>query len=136
MATNYGRDISCTDSLRTGRYASGPRLVAEAAYRRLTTPRGMLRGGTDEEHYGFDLLQKIGEVGSAAVLAASLPGQIRNELLKDERITSVDVVVTVVKTTPGIELFIAINAETDAGPFGLTLGVSEVSVDMLGLTVE
>ena len=42
--TDFGFDTSCTTALRTGRFSSGPRLVAEACFRRLSTLRGTLRG--------------------------------------------------------------------------------------------
>lgn len=111
---------------------TGARLVAEAAYRRLTTPRGMLRGGEEEAIYGIDLLDMIGAVASDAE-AATLGGRVKAELLKDERIVDCDVVVTLTRIGPAVEYVITITAETDAGPFDLTLGVDDVSVDLLGL---
>jgi len=70
--TEFGRDISCTTSLRTGRYSTGLRLVAEAAFRRLSTRRGTLQGGVDEENYGLDLSSLIGSTATEAD-AAGLP---------------------------------------------------------------
>lgn len=134
MSTDFGADVSCLDGMRTGRIVTGRRLVAEAIYRRLTTPRGMLRGGIDEDDYGLDVLSLIGEVGSDSLLA-TWPGRIKNEVLKDERI--VDAVVSVVDKTargaPGRAYEITIEASTDEGPFSLTLGVSETSVEVLGV---
>ena len=132
---DFGRDISCVTELRTGRFASGSRLVAESVYRRLTTPRGMLRGGEEEANYGLDLTELIGSVSNKSD-AAALPGRIESELRKDERIDSVTV--TVVETTQGVaksfEVFI--EAETGEGPFDLQLQVSEVTVDLLGIKAE
>mgnify|MGYP000564826546 CR=1 FL=1 len=48
------------------------RLVAEAIYRRLTTPPGTLLGGDDEANYGLDLLSLIGSVEPARLVAAWL----------------------------------------------------------------
>lgn len=133
MATNFGKDTSCTDSLKTGRFVTGPRLVAEAVYRRLTTPRGMLRGGEEEADYGLDLTELIGSVSNRSD-AAALPGRIENELRKDERIESVKVTVT--ETTQGVaksfEVFV--EATTSEGPFDLTLAVSDVTTALIGLT--
>jgi len=129
---NFGTDTSCTDSLRTGRLVSGPRLVAEACYRRLITPRGSLFGGDDEANYGLDLADLIGSVSTKAQVAA-LPGQIQTELLKDERITSASATVTASKSGPSVTYQISISAQTDAGPFSLVLSVSDVTVSLLGM---
>jgi hypothetical protein len=133
--TEFGRDISCTDSMRVGRYSTGVRLVAEAAYRRLTTPRGMLLGGEEEADYGFDLSEVIGEV-EPNVIAAALPGRISSELTKDERIESVETVVTVTQDGPTTTLLVNIDGTTAEGPFSLQLSVSDVTVDLVGLSTE
>lgn len=133
---NFGYDTSCVTGLRTGRFVSGPRLVAEAAYRRLSTPRGSLKGGEAEQDYGFDLTDLIGKMATPSQEAA-VPGQIEQELLQDERIDSVDVPPIVsVKTGPSVAWTITINGQTALGPFQLVLGVTEVSVSILGLTAE
>lgn len=129
---DFGKDISCTTSLRTGRYATGPRLVAEAAYRRLTTPRGMLRGGEDEANYGIDLLGLIGQAPPKTI-AAALPQRIQSELSKDERIATVNVVVTVTTKGPSTTFNIAISGTTAQGPFSLKLSVNEVTIELVGL---
>lgn len=137
MATNYGKDISCTDGLRTGRYASGVRLVGESYYRRLTTPRGMLRGGEAEEDFGFDLTAKIGSVQTKADIAA-LPGQIANELMKDERSLAIDVSILEEKTDDGVglKLTFTVEADTTEGPFELQIAVTSVSAELLGIRTE
>lgn len=129
---DFGRDVSCTDSLKTGRFATGVRLVAEAAYRRLITPRGMLRGGEDEANYGFDLTEMCGTTSPEST-AVSLPGRIRSELTKDERIATVDVEVLVVRTGPSASFDITISCTTAAGPFKLQLLASAVTVELLGI---
>lgn len=135
MAVDFGKDTSCTTSLRAGRYASGARLVAEAAYRRLTTPRGMLRGGDEEATYGLDLTDLVGS-GTTKHDAAALGARIKAELLKDERIIDVDVEVIATIVGAGTHFTVTVDAETDAGPFDLKLGVNEVGVELLGLSVE
>lgn len=133
MAVDFGRDVSCgPGGLRSGRLVSGTLLVAEAAYRRLITPRGSLRGGKDEDEYGEDLTAFVGNVGSTAA-AAALPGIIRIELLKDERILAVDASVVVTTTTAGAVAYdVSISCDTAAGPFTLRLAVSDVTVELLG----
>jgi phage baseplate assembly protein W len=126
--TNYGKDIACLRGLKTGRYARGVKLVAQSYYRRLTTPRGMLRGGEDEENFGLNLAGLVGTSPTPAIAA-----KIENELRKDERTLSVttDVVATV--EGPATVLTITITAETTEGPFSLQLSATDVTVEILGI---
>jgi phage baseplate assembly protein W len=135
MATNVGRDVSCTTGLRTGRTVTGARLVAEAIYRRLTTRRGTLRGGRDEANYGINLPDYVGQPDTA-IVRASLPGIITSEIVKDARIdaSSVRVVVTPTSVGLGRAYSIRITASTLAGPFDLVLSVTEVTTTLVGLT--
>lgn len=132
MATNFGREISCTTSLQTGRFVSGVLAVAQANFRRLITPRGMLRGGEDEQNYGLDLEELI---GTTPTDAPSLEGRVQGELLKDERNLSVRV--TVADTSDGVahSYDITIECDTAEGPFTLQIAASDVSVELLGITL-
>lgn len=131
MATDYGRDTSCTTGRRSGRLVTGPRLVAEAIYRRLTTPRGRLRGGKDEQSYGMDLTDLIGQATSRARVAA-MGGQIALEVEKDARILSADVSVVATDIGPGVELTVTVRATLrEGGSFVLVLAVSEATVALL-----
>jgi hypothetical protein len=135
-ASAFGRDTSCLTELRTGRFVTGARLVGESAYRRLTTPRGMLRGGEEDQNFGLDLSELVGSVQTKAE-AAALPGRIKTELAKDERIESVDVIVTETTSSAGGRRFrVDIRATTGEGPFTLAVSVSEVSVELIGLRTE
>lgn len=131
-SSSFGKDISCTSGLRTGRFAMGARLVAEALYRRLITPRGMLRGGEDEANYGLDICGLIGSSTSASDEAA-LPGRIRVELMKDERVESVEVSVVSSVSGPTTSYTITVEAQTAEGPFMLTVAASSVTVELLGI---
>lgn len=133
--TSFGRDISCTTSLRHGGFASGARLVAQACYRRLTTPRGMLRGGEEEQSYGIDISELVGSSTSAAAVA-SLQGRVRAELEKDERIESVTVSVVPTTRGPATTYTITVAAFTSEGPFTLSLAASDVTVELLGIQAE
>lgn len=135
MATDYGYDVSCMTGLRTGRMVSGVRLVAEAVYRRLTTPRGTLLGGEDEANYGLDLAGMLGSAVTPGAIAA-LPGRIENELLKDERIESVTVEVTSTQAGPAVSWSVTASAVTGLGPFTLVLGVEGVSARLLKLEAD
>lgn len=132
-AVDFGRDTSCTSSISTGRFVTGARLIAEAAYRRLITPRGMLRGGEAEANYGLDLTQFCGTTNPDST-AASLPARIRAELLEDERILTVDAEVLIVVDGPDTNFEITISCTTKAGPFSLQLLATQVTVDILGIT--
>lgn len=133
--TDFGRDVSCMRSIRSGRIVSGRRLVAEGFFRRLNTPRGTLRGEEEERDYGLDLEELIGNAQTASEVA-SLPGRIEAELRKDERADEIEVVVVEKKGTVGREFEISISATTSEGPFELVLSASEVSVEILGIRVE
>lgn len=134
-SVDFGRDTSCTTELRTGRFATGARLVAESDFRRLTTPRGMLRGGEEEANFGLDLTELVGSVATKGD-AAALPGRIQSELMKDERHESV--AVTILETVEGPAVFwdIRVEAVTAAGPFTLTLKASAVTVELLGINTD
>lgn len=129
--TTFGRDISCTDGgIRSGRFVTGPRLVAEAIYRRLTTRRGLLRGGDAEANYGIDLSAMVGAV-QASRDAASLPGRIEAEIRKDERIVDVHVDVLTITDVASITYRISIDADTGEGPFSLVLDASGITTEIL-----
>ncbi len=132
---DFGRDTWCLDELKTGRWVTGPMLVAQAFYRRLRTPRGVLRGGEAEENYGLNLPGLIG-ASNPKTLAATLPGKILAEGKKDERIDSVEV--TLVSTTvgPATTFDITIVGQTALGPFTLVVRASAVTVALLGVTAE
>ncbi len=142
---SYGTDVSCLDSLATGRLVTGPRLVVEALYRRLITPRGMLGGGLEESTYGFDVGGYVGSLtsnagispGTGPVLTAALPAMVRNECLKDDRVSTVDVEASIVDRGDGTyTLRIDVTGTlVDSGEdFQLTVGVDDVSTQFLGGT--
>lgn len=130
MATDFGRDTSCTTGRRTGRLVSGARLVGEAIFRRLSTPRGRLRGGKGEQNYGLDLSDLIGEGTSKAKLR-SFEQRIATEAEKDERVRAAEVTVVDTSSGPGVELTISVVGRTADGPFTLRIGVTEATVALL-----
>ena len=133
MSTVYfGYDTSCTRSIRSGRFVSGVDLVAEAYYRRLTTTRGTLIGGEEEQNYGLNLMSLVGKAATPS-FAASLPGKIENELMKDPRTESVSATVVSATAGPSVTYTIRIEAKTTLGPFDRVLVVSAVSAEFLGI---
>lgn len=116
----FGSDLACADDLDES-FAELPgdsaQLVSEAVCRRLTTPRGSL---LDDPDYGIDLRSYVNRGGTDAELN-ELRGIVTSEVSKDDRIETVSVVVT----RAGTALDVAISGETAAGPFDLTLGVTD-----------
>ncbi len=118
----FGSDISCTtDITATLDEVSGDSslAVAQAAYRRLATPRG---GLIDDDDYGLDVRRYLGRPMTAQEVQA-ITGEIRNELLKDDRIDSVDEVSLVEASGQTFDL--TVRCTTAAGPFRLTLAVAD-----------
>lgn len=136
MADGYGIDAYCWDELRTGRLVSGAELVAQAIYRRLTTPRGTLRDGDDGDVYGFDLLDFIGKVGSKAAIDV-LPGAVVAEVLKDDRVSSATCVITASVDTAGmvaLAVTVDVTLRDEGDGFTLTLDVSDAAVAFGGFS--
>ena len=130
----YGVDTWCLDTYQPGRYARGRQVPAQALYRRLNTPRGVLRGGEEEARYGLDVANFVGKVGYQAAVAA-IPGRVRAEVLKDERVVDAAVRATIAVADNGeisieVELSVALTDGED--PLSLTLGVSDVGLDLIG----
>jgi len=134
MSVGYGLDTWCLDHLQPGRYARGSTLVAQALYRRLITPRGTLRGGDEESAYGFDVSGYVGAIGYQSALQA-IPGLVRGELLKDDRLSEVEVKATFTEETNaliGILLDVRVTLADEDETFSLTLAVTDVNTTILG----
>ncbi len=122
----FGSDLSCTDDITADAAelaGNDPLLVAQAVYRRLITARGAL---PDDPDYGFDVRGLCGKPLTRQQMT-EIPGRVRAELQKDDRILDETLIVTI---TPagGIsngDFDLDIQGETADGPFSLTLGVSD-----------
>lgn len=135
---SYGSDLYMFDQLRTGRVATGTTLLAQAIYRRLTTPRGSLDDGDEGVVYGLDLAEFIGRQATPDAIANTGPA-LEAEILKDDRVASVTAVVSAVTGTDGlVETTVVLTVvpfdETADGPFDMTLAVSDVNVSLLGVS--
>ena len=132
----YGSDISCDFDLDPDVLEVDPfstRALAEAIVRRLDCPRGQL---PDDPNYGIGLRQYLNR-GTTDRELLNLAGQVRAELIKDDRIQSVSVTVTpgIVARNLRIELAVLpfradIDEAADAGAegFELTLNASDASI--------
>lgn len=136
MATGFGVDIWCTDSLHTGRLARGAAIVVQALYRRFITPQGTLPAISDDDEdlaYGFDVAAYVGAVGADTAIAA-LPGIMRAQGLKDDRIASLAFTVTAVDEGAGLVTLLlegegVLHDESES--FDLTLSTDGVTLELL-----
>jgi len=117
---DLGSDIAGVFDISWGLLTSSDRTaLAEALLRRLTTPRGGLIGVPT---YGYDVQTLIG----ATVPASVIEQRVLEQLLLDERVVDADVTVTLDERT-GV-LRVAMTVHDSAGPFDLTLTVSQLTV--------
>lgn len=133
---SYGSDLWCFDRLFTGRFATGTDLLAQAAYRRLTTARGTVDDGEDGQVYGVDIADFVGRVGDASAVDTLAP-LVAAELRKDDRFATVEAQASADTNAAGetsIVLSIDITPIDAAESFTLSLAVSAVSVEVLGVT--
>ncbi|WP_437623395.1 hypothetical protein [Sorangium sp. So ce1151] len=123
----FGADLDCGEDLREDMRLASPRLaLAQAAYRRLTTPRGAV---IDSPDYGTDLRELLSRGMTSAELAA-VPGVVRGELTKDERFESVDVRTRMLDTAT---LELVIRCRTASSPFELTMNVTAAAATLAGV---
>lgn len=98
----YGTDLSCVTDITETMDEVDPNSVVgigEAQLRRLTTPRGSVMVG--DPSYGIDVNAYLNRGTSAADINAA-QGEIRQECLKDDRIS--DAAVTVVFASGGLSI--------------------------------
>jgi hypothetical protein len=134
--SGYGTDLYCYDRILTGRFATGLEALAQAIYRRLTTPRGTLDDGEEGTVYGLDVLDFTGTVGSDAAVDA-LPDVVRAEVLKDDRVERCEISATIERGTDGlvvILLDVDVFPADESTPFQLSISVSDVTIALLGVT--
>jgi hypothetical protein len=123
--------------MHTGRLARGPAVVIQALYRRYTTPRGTLRGISDDDEdlaYGLDVSAYLGAVGDQTAIA-SLPGLMRSEGLKDDRVLDLTFAITPETDTAGRTSLLIDGAgilQDEEQEFAFTLRVDAVTVALLG----
>jgi thiamine pyrophosphate-dependent acetolactate synthase large subunit-like protein len=96
-----------------------------------------LRDGDEAANYGVDLADYVGAIGTDTAIAA-LPGIVRGELQKDDRVIQIDVDPPTVARSPSglIEITLSISAylTDELDPLGLTVAISDVGVSLLGVT--
>ena len=132
--TDYGRDTLCLTELRTGRYATGVRLVAQRFFHALTTPRGSLSGDERHANWGDDLADCLGLPGGVAAEAA-IRAKIARAAGNEDAIMSVTTAIVSEQLADGSwSHAVTLDAQTAAGPFTLVLSVDAVTVALLGFS--
>lgn len=124
MATDFGTDFASYPDI-TVLPITGPRVVAEAMYRRLSQRRGSNPFHPDD---GLDLREWLNESFSEQGLA-DLKTAIEREAEKDERIAAVSVGLDF--NTQTSELTVTVGITTADGPFKFVLLVSQLDVKIL-----
>lgn len=122
--SDFGSDLACVDDITADAAeldGDNPRIVAESDARRLQTDRGSL---IDDPDYGWNLEQLIQRPMTPAEIA-TIPGQVRGELLKDDRHETLTVW-TEGRTTAN--LLVHVSGTTAKGPFGLTMAITNAGV--------
>lgn len=124
----YGSDISGVTDLDPTMAEIGGQttlIIAQSIVRRLDCPRGE---NPDVPDYGLGLRQFLNTPNSSEDINA-LGGQIRSELLKDDRIESLIIIVD--PTNAGKNLRISLQivpVNRDLGTFTLTLNASSAEI--------
>jgi hypothetical protein len=119
----YGQDLDCTTDIDQDLLEVDPSsktALAQALLRRLSCPRGRL---PDDADYGFDLRGMLNR-GTDANALRDLAGQIKGEVLKDDRIDGADVTTTYTAQTETLDVTLWVVAVDPAlGEFSLTFAV-------------
>lgn len=122
---DFGIELSCTtDIAADSRMVSGFRVVAEAVFRRWTTPRGRL---INYPNYGYDVTQHVNQDMSARDIN-EMCANLAAEAKKEQRVTGAAVVA--VLGSDGV-LTVTGTIDTAQGPFTMTVAASAVSVQLL-----
>lgn len=124
----YGTDLSLATDLTDTMDTVDPfstRAIAEAAIRRLSTPRGALLGDPD---YGIDVRAYCNR-GVTDEDLRTLAARIRAELEEDDRVDAAAVVVTPSADTTSLTISIRITPfDARLTTFSLTLAVTSADV--------
>ena len=132
MAVDYGSDWSWgVDADPTGALCSGYVLLGQAAYHRITTPRG---SNLDAPDAGIDITEFLHK-GMTETERAEVPNLIRQEILDDPRFSGVETTMAEQWTTEGITWTISIRVTpTDSGPFDLVCSVEQAVTKIVSIT--
>lgn len=123
----WGSDLSCDhdiDEAFTELAGDDPILVAQAAYRAITTPRGSVPDAPD---YGVDLNGYLSR-GVTVQAIQALAGMISLEIRKDDRVDSVSVDVQPEDDGRALRVTIDGTIAESSRTFSLVLGLTDAGV--------
>lgn len=128
MADYFGETLDITSPF-FARLTGDQRVLAQAVRMRLDTKKGTLWTAPD---YGLSLSDYV-ERGITADELARIPGDVRAELEKDERIDGVVVNASTTKTSSGgYSLILDIRITPSGGTeFSMTLAVDQLTIQLL-----
>lgn len=128
MTTYFGESIDIRSQF-FARLTGDQRILAQAVVMRLDTKKGTLWTAPD---YGLSLADYV-EQGITADALARIPGDVRAELEKDERIEGVVVSASTTKNPGGGYSLILDIRITPAGgaSFSMTLAVDQLTIQLL-----
>lgn len=117
----YGSDLSCADDLDPlfVELSSSTLILGQALYRRITTQRGTL---ADDADYGVDVRGYLSR-GMTTAQISEAQGVIASEMRKDERVSSVDVVISFDGTTFSVSA--AVEPVDEGESFTLVIAVTD-----------
>lgn len=126
VPTMWGSDLSCEEDIDPGFVelpGNDPRLVAQSAFRAITTPRGSVPDAPD---YGIDIRGYL-HSGLTRQRLQQIDGIVALEIAKDDRIASVNVVSEQEDTDDGPKLRIRIDGVIagSTGTFSLVVGLTD-----------
>ncbi len=125
----YGIDLDCVDDVdETGRLKTGPDLIAQDVYHRLTTKKLI-----DNDDFGIDVRTYIGG-GYDEETISSIQPEIDEVVQRDKRVASSVTTATLVsgEGTNDIKIVLSIEIEVDGGvTFTMVVKVSALTVELL-----
>jgi len=140
MSTGFGEDTWIDlNGLQPGRIARGKWRILQWMLIAINTPRGTLRGLTEDSpsrSFGIDLPGFIGAAGTAVAVQA-IPGIVRATWLRDDRIADVAIEATIAtdsekRVTITLDCFVSTADDTE--DFAFTLSTSDASVTLAGVS--
>lgn len=131
----YGRDLVCWEDLTATLAETDPattQSLAQDVYHRITTERGSL---VDDPDYGEDVRGYVNEAMTERGLL-SIGGRLSQEIRKDDRIGSVEVIPELQLVSPiTLGLTLAITPEDPAlQPFTMILAVTSAEAILKAIT--
>lgn len=131
-SADWGTDLDWGSDLEpNGLLVDGFKLLGQAAFHALVTPRGACLDSPDR---GIDLREFLHQ-GLSQEDRAFVPNLIRQELLQDERILGVEVGFTETVTTDGLVWdFRIVITPDEEGPFELVFTVDQAAAKIVSIT--